>query len=267
MELKLLDSKKIGLVLSGGGVRGMAHIGLLKAMQEHGIEASTIAGSSVGALVGALYAKGYATDDMLTFFRETPIFQYSFFAIGKPGFIDTAKYFTKFKTYFPEDSFEALKKPLYLVATDLMRGEEVMFSKGELIRPLLASAALTPIFSPIEINGVLYADGGIMNNFPKEYIEDHCEIIIGSNVSISETLPKKELSNMLQLAGRVTALMIYAACRDKLRECDIMMEPRELYKIGVLDKKGIDKAYNIGYDSACRAIDEYLSEQKQHSVS
>jgi NTE family protein len=259
MEKNVIYSKRIGLVLSGGGVRGMAHIGLLKAMQEHGIEANVIAGSSVGALVGALYAQGHTTEDMLRFFRETPIFSYSFFAIGKPGFIDTAKYVTKFRSYFPEDSFEALKKPLYLVATDLMNGQEVMFSKGELIKPLLASAALTPIFSPIEIDGVLYADGGIMNNFPKEYIDDECDMVIGSNVSISETLQQKELSNMLQLAGRVTALMIYAACRDKLRECDIMIEPKKLYEIGVLDKKGIDKAYNIGYDSAHRAIDAYFA--------
>lgn len=250
-----IPNDKIGLVLSGGGIRGMAHIGLLKALKEHDIEPTQIAGSSVGALVGALYANGNSTSDMLNFFIETPIFQYSFFAIGKPGLIDTAKYYNTFKSYFPQDSFEALEKKLYVVATNLLKGEEVLFDKGSLIQPLLASAALTPIFSPIEIKNVVYADGGIMNNFPKEYLDATCDFIIGSNVSIAEELKKKDLKNVLQLAGRVTGLMIYASCKEKLAQCDLFIEPKELETIGVLDKKGIDKAFALGYDYASRALD------------
>jgi len=79
-----------------------------------------------------------------------------------------------------------------------MHGKEQLFHEGELVKPLLASAALTPFFSPVEINGVLYADGGIMNNFPKEYVEKQCDYIIGSNVSITEKLQKKDLKNSLK---------------------------------------------------------------------
>lgn len=246
----------IGLVLSGGGIRGMAHIGLLKALKEHNIEPDQIAGSSVGALVGALYANGNSTDDMLQFFRDTPLFQYSFFAIGKPGLIDTAKYYGIFKSYLPEDSFKALEKKLYVVATDMLKGEEIVFESGELINPLLASAALTPVFSPVEINGILYADGGVMNNFPKEYLDSKCDFIIGSNVSIVGELQKKDLKNALQLAGRVTTLMIYASCKQKLNECDLFIEPKELESIGVFDKKGIERAYNLGYEYASRALEK-----------
>src|SRR5690606_20960437 len=116
----MLEGKSIGLVLSGGGIRGMAHIGLIKAMREHGIEAEMVAGTSVGALVGALYANGNSTESMLNFFRETPLFQYSFFAINKPGFIDTERYINIFKDFFPKDTFESLEKPLFVVATDLL---------------------------------------------------------------------------------------------------------------------------------------------------
>ncbi len=254
---------RIGLVLSGGGIRGMAHIGLLKALKEHNIEPEQIAGSSVGALVGALYANGNSIDDMLNFFKDTPIFQYSFFAIGKPGLIDTAKYYDIFKRYFFEDSFEALTKKLFVVTTDLLKGEEVLFEEGPLIYPLLASAALTPVFSPIEINRSLYADGGIMNNFPKEYLDRGCDFIIGSNVSIAEELRKKDLKNALQLAGRVTGLMIYASCKAKLAQCDLFIEPKALEAIGVLDKKGIEKAYNLGYEYASRALKDLDREASQ----
>ena len=164
-----------------------------------------------------------------------------------------------FKKYFPQDSFSSLKWPLYVVATDLMHGKEAVFSEGPLIMPLLASAALSPFFSPVEINGVLYADGGIMNNFPKEYIEKQSDFVIGSNVSITEELQKKDLNNSLQLAGRITGLMIYASCREKIGECNIIVEPQELAQIGILDKKGIDKAFSIGYDAASFALDKVLN--------
>ena len=259
MSKSLQESKSIGLVLSGGGVRGMAHIGLLKALEEHAISIAHIAGSSVGALVGALYAHGSSYEDMLGFFKDTPIFQYRFFAIGKPGLINTERYHPIFKGYFDEDDFSALKKPLHVVATDLMNGKEKVFNKGELVKPLLASAALTPFFSPVEMNGVLYGDGGIMNNFPKEYIEKQSDFVIGSNVSITEELQKKDLNNSLQLAGRITGLMIYASCREKIGECNIIVEPQELAQIGILDKKGIDKAFTIGYDAASFALDEILN--------
>lgn len=258
MNANITKAKSIGLVLSGGGIRGMAHIGLIKAMEEHGLEAKVVAGSSVGALVGALYANGNSVEDMLQFFKDTPLFQYNFFAIGKPGFIDTERYFNIFKGYFPKDSFESLEKPLYVVATDLLKGEEKVFTEGKLIKPLLASAALTPVFSPVEINKTLYADGGVMNNFPKEYVDGKADFIIGSNVSIAGEVQKKDLKNSLQLAGRITGLMIYAASYRKLKECNLYIEPKELEKIGMLDKKGIQKAFTIGYDHGSRALEGEL---------
>lgn len=252
---KLLN-KTIGLVLSGGGIRGMAHIGLIKAMQERDLEANFVAGSSIGALIGALYANDTATDDMLHFFKETPLFKYSFFAFGKPGFIDTERYVPILRKHFKRDSFSSLRKPLYVVATDMQNGTERVFKDGELIRPLLASAALSPVFSPVLIDDILYADGGIMNNFPKEYLDKDCDFIIGSNVSIAGKLEKRDLRNSIQLASRITGLMVYASSHEKLQQCDLQIEPLALEGIGVLDKKGIEKAFTIGYDAASFALDQ-----------
>ncbi|MDB2606415.1 patatin-like phospholipase family protein [Zobellia sp.] len=253
-----LHTKSIGLVLSGGGVRGMAHIGLIQAMNEFGLSAEVVGGSSVGALVGALYANGNSVPEMMAFFKETPLFQYNFLTILKPGFIDTDRYFDIFKTYFPENSFASLHKKLHVVATNLEKGDLKYFSEGELIRPLLASAALPPVFSPVEMEGQLYADGGIMNNFPMEPVMGKADYIIGSNVSVVGELNKNALKNSLQLTGRVTGLMIYAINRAKLEACDLLMEFKEIEKIGVLDRKGLEKAYLIGYENASRKLEELL---------
>lgn len=261
MKLEELQSKSIGLVLSGGGVRGMAHIGLIRALNAYGISANIVAGSSVGALVGALYANGNTVEDMLAFFKETPLFKYNFLTLVKSGFIDTDRYFDIFKGYFPEDSFDALERELHVVATNLQKAEQRFFSKGELIRPLLASAALPPLFSPLELDGELYADGGIMNNFPLEAVREKADFIIGSNVSIVGDLQKKDVKNSLQLASRVTALMIYAINQQKMEACDLMLAPKELEAIGVIDRKGMEKAYTIGYEHAITMLKKFLSKE------
>ena len=100
-----MTNKKVGLVLSGGGVRGMAHIGAIQALEEQGIFPEVVSGSSAGAVVGALYCHGYSPVEMKQFFAETPLFHISRFAFGKPGFIDTDKFFKDFIQYFRLDDF------------------------------------------------------------------------------------------------------------------------------------------------------------------
>jgi len=210
--------------------------------------------------VGALYANGNSIVDMLTFFKETPLFKYNFLTIVKPGLIDTERYFDIFKEYFPENTFEALDRELYVVATDLLKGEQEFFSRGELIRPLLASAALPPVFSPVALKNSLYADGGIMNNFPLEPLTDTTDFVIGSNVSITGEVDKHAIRNSLQLTGRVTGLMIYASSKEKINTCNLLLEPRALESVGVLDKKGIETAFTIGYDHAMRTFTDFFKE-------
>lgn len=261
MRLKKLENKKIGLVLSGGGVRGMAHVGVIRAMEQFGIDAQLISGSSVGALVAALYANGNSVAEMISFFKETPLFRYNFLTILKPGLVNTERYIDIFKGYFPEDSFESLARELHVVATNLQKGEEEFFNSGELIRPLLASAALPPVFTPVSINDCLYGDGGIMNNFPLEPIQNSVDFMIGSNVSVIKQVEKKNIRTSLQLASRTSALMIYAINRAKITQCDLIIEPMELDQIGVLDKAGIEKAYVIGYEHAVKKFEAFFKKE------
>ena len=94
-----------------------------------------------------------------------------------------------------------------------------------------------------------------MNNFPLEPIQPHVDYVIGSNVSVVTEISKKEIGSSLQLTNRTTGLMMYAINREKIRSCNLIFEPRELEKIGVLDKQGISDAYQIGYEHAVRKLE------------
>jgi len=263
MKLEHLNEQVIGLVLSGGGVKGMAHIGILKALNERGIYPEIVSGVSAGAIVGALYANGIASSDMIQFFKETPLFKYNFFTFNKPGLFDTEKYHFFFSKYFEKDMFNTLEKQLFVTATDLQSGVAKVFSSGELLRPLLASAALPPVFNPVTINGRLYADGGIMNNFPIEPLLNKASFIIGCYTSGMKEVGNGVLKNPIQLANRTNQLMLHANSREKLCATDLLFRPAGLEYIGVLDKKGIDKAFVIGYEHASRCLDEWNSEDNE----
>ena len=162
---------KTGIVLSGGGIKGMAHLGLIKALQEAGIRFDCIAGSSAGALTGALIAAGYSPEESLEFFKSTPIFSIYYYSTSKPGILDSEKFRPVFEKYFPQDAFDVLQRPLHVTTTNLETGAWEVHHSGELINVLLASASLPPVFAPMLIDGALHADGGIMNNFPVEPLE------------------------------------------------------------------------------------------------
>ncbi len=252
-------AKKIGLVLSGGGVRAIAHIGFIKVLLENNIVPTRVSGTSGGALVSALYAAGYSIDEMLNFFLETPLLKLSLYARNKPGIMDSDKYILFFKKYFPKDSFDKLKYPLTVTATNLLTGTLDYFTKGQLIRPLIASSALPPIFSPITINNSVYCDGGVLNNFPIEPLEPFCSDIFGSFVNPVSKIETDEINTSLKLMYRVYHIGLDANNTKKFDRCNYVFSPPEINNIGILDSNSIDKAFKIGYDFAHKEMDKILA--------
>jgi NTE family protein len=252
----------LGIVLSGGGVRAIAHIGLLQALKENNIHPEIIAGTSGGAMVGALYAAGHDTDEMLKFFKETPLFKFSLYTLNKPGIMDTDKYSVFFDAYFKENSFESLKKPLYVTATNLLNGRLEIFHSGQLIKPLLASAALPPVFSPIEITKNLYSDGGILNNFPIEPLRFTCENIIGSFVNPLTLITKKEVKSTLDLIQRVYHIGLDAKDLIKFDQCNYVFSPPDIQNIGIFDSKAVSKSFKFGYEHALEEMPKIIESLK-----
>ncbi|MFD1314151.1 patatin-like phospholipase family protein [Namhaeicola litoreus] len=249
-------TKKIGLILSGGGVRTMAHIGLIKCLNEENIKIDAIGGTSAGAVVAAMYANGYETKEMLDFFKNTSLFRYSLYTFSKPGIIDSEKFISTFKKIFPRDAFEQLRIPTYITATNLLSGKLRYFTKGELIRPLIASSALPPVFSPIEINGELYCDGGILDNFPIQPLKKSTDVLIGSFINPLENISKNQIDSTLKLIYRVYQIGLDAKDIKKFKHCNYVFIPQNLKKIGVLDTKSIEQSFQLGYEQAKKEIDQ-----------
>ncbi len=249
-----MKAYKCGLVLSGGGVRGIAHIGVIKALQQWGIFPDVVSGSSAGSVVGALYCNGYSPEEMLEFFTRTPLFQVNKFALMKPGFIDTDKYYSDLKAYFPEDSFSGLKRKLFVTTVDLCHGEVSVFEKGSLIRTLLASSAFPGLFSPVLIDNIIYGDGGILDNFPIAPLLQISEQLIGSYVSPLKTIEPNDLSNSLKILERAIRINYSKRSVAKFQDCQLMICPDKLGNYGLFDIAKIDEIYKIGYESAIETL-------------
>ena len=243
-----------GLVLSGGGIRGVAHIGAIKALEEYGIYPSRIAGTSAGAIVGALYAAGCTCEEMLDFFKSTEIFSLNNYAKGKPGFLDTEKFYDQFKTYLPYDTFESLEKPLYTTATNLLDGTLKVFSRGELIRPVLASAAVPGLFAPVQINNGYYVDGGTLNNFPVDLLRPYCDKIVGVYVNPFNKVNIRDLNRVDKVLERAYHVMVANETTRKFNDCDLLIRPMNMDRYGMFTLRNLDSIFNLGYKAASKAL-------------
>lgn len=242
--------KRLGLVLSGGGSRGVAHIGVIRALLEAGIEPDPVAGASAGAIVGALYAAGHSPAAMLDFFRGLDPLPFNGFALGKPGLLDPMTFAPYFRRYFRGDSFARLQRKLFIVATDLIRGEPVVFTRGRLIRPLLASSAVPMVYSPIQIGGRWYGDGGIVDNLPVRLLEGRCDITIGVYASPIRRVRRRELSNSFSVLDRALEVGILVHSRASFARCDLVIQPRALTRYGMFDTEHLPAIEAVGYRAA-----------------
>ena len=260
----MINKHKLGLVLSGGGVRGVAHIGVIKALLENNIEPDVVSGSSAGAVVGALYCNGYTADQMLDFFKLSPLFHVNKFAFLKPGFIDTDKFYPDFKKYFSKDSFSGLKKKLFITTVDLCAGVLKVFESGQLIKPLLASLAFPGLFSPVKIDDVIYADGGILDNFPTAPMLDICETLIGVYASPLDKIKPNDLKHSINVLERAIRINYSKRSSAKFDYCSLMFRPNRLVNYGLLDIGKIDEIYQIGYESAVDTLEnsDFLKNSK-----
>jgi NTE family protein len=245
----------LGMVLSGGGARGLGHVGVLKALGEEGIEPQVLSGTSAGAIVAALHAAGHSPEAMLEFFVRKSPFRLSKVTLSKPGIFDTDKVVEDFKEYFPEDSFEALHKPIFLTATDLVEGKLEVFATGRLIPAMLASASTPLVFAPTEVDGRLYSDGGILDNFPVEPLIGHCDVILGSFASELRAVTRRDLRTSLAVSQRALEIGMYHNSRRKFHHCDLVIGLDELSAFGTFDTKRFAQMMEIGYQVARRNME------------
>lgn len=247
---------RVGIVLSGGGIRGIAHLGVLKAFINAGIQFSHISGTSAGAIAGAFYAAGIDPEEGLNIFIKTKLLRFIRPAVGALGLINIENTSNLLKEYFPEDKIENLKIPLTIAATNFSEGKLVYFTKGPLIRAIQASSCIPGIFRPIMIEDQMYVDGGILNNFPVEPLLDHCDFIIGS--SCNHLKPVQKISNFSSLVGRAGLMSINKDMEQKVKYCNVLIEPKGMGEISTFDMKKAETIYWLAYEETLKTIKNNL---------
>jgi len=253
---------KIGLALSGGGARGIAHLGVLAALDELGIRPARLSGVSSGAIVAAFYAAGWSPRRILAELLVTNIPRllrpaFSVFGLWQPsplagafGLLRHDAVEALFARHLGADiTFEDLRIPLVIGTADLYAGEVVYYSSGPLLRPLLASTAVPIIYQPVAYEGRLLVDGGLFNNLPVEPLTDGpdgCEKVIGVHTNpVDPTVRPRTLRGLVE---RTVHLAINNNVRSRLVACDVVLEPPLLRRISPLRYGRAHELFRIGYE-------------------
>lgn len=236
---------KVGIVLSGGGTRGFAHLGVIKALQEQGIVIDRIAGTSAGAIVGTLIANGYSPDESLRLIESSSFLRHVRPAWNRMGLLRIDTISDLYRKLVPHDSFEGLQIPLHVAAVDLNAGELVVFEQGELIRPVLASCCLPGIFEPLSINKHAYVDGGVLNNLPVELIENKVDFLIGSHCNPFGL--DRPIRSMRGVVERSLVLAVQGKTKERFAKCHVLIEPPELANYDVFNMRRARDIFRIGY--------------------
>jgi NTE family protein len=232
------------IVLSGGGVRGAAHAGVLRALAERGILPEAISGTSAGALVGALVADGHAPQDLVPMVREE-LKRTRLWRWPRSGSQRLAAFL---KAHLRAKRIEDLSIPMYITATDLERGGQRIFTTGELVPALLASSAVPIVFPPVRIDGTYYVDGGLSNNLPVEPFAHRKQDVVAVYVNpLSPFVPGKQ--SLLGTMDRIWHINFREMVMRSAQGCRWFIEPPDL-TFGMFDLRKLARAEDIGYTYA-----------------
>ncbi len=275
---------KIGLVLSGGGAKGFAHIGVLKVLEEAGIKIDYIGGTSMGSVIGGLYASGYNASQIDSIFKKTNfddlindyiprssknfygkkndelyaiVLPFSNFRVGIPEALSKGMYNYNLLSSLTRNvrhvrDFNKLPTPFLCIGTNIETGEEVLLNKGNLVQAMMASAAFPSLFTPVEIDGNLLVDGGVVNNYPiKEVRNLGADIIIGVDVQ-DDLMKRKNLKNATRILVQITNLQSIDKMKNKIKNTDVYIKP-DIRDYGVISfdkgeeiiRKGEEAAFAV----------------------
>ena len=271
-----LSAQKIGLVLSGGGAKGMAHIGVIRALEENGIPIDYVAGTSMGAVIGSLYAMGYSPDEMENLIRSDEFknwymgskdMDYDFyFKQMVNSVVDPLQMNLAFVDVFAgasavcDKDFDNLFVPFRAVASDVFNKNSIVLSRGDLGDAVRASMSFPFVFRPIRIDTVIAYDGGIYDNFPVDVMvsDFHPDFIIGSVVAVAPGEPEVEIPDEFDLMGQVRSMIV--------QKSDYSLDPRlgvkvefDLRSVGLLDFHKIDEVSALGYRNTMLLMDSIKS--------
>ena len=246
---KKLFNTTIGLALGGGAAKGVAHIGVLKALEDANIEVDYIAGTSVGAMIAALYAFKVDVETIGSLARRLTMSKVTSFKLNKTGFFSTESLRELMLEYVGDVAIEDAVIPLSIVATDINSGEEIILTSGSVVDAVCASAAIPGIYIPVEINGRTLVDGGLVQNVPIEALQT-----AGAGVTIASHLNSvshyQEISHVLDVMRNAFEIAVSQHTQDQLKEADLLIS-MDLSDFSLRDNtERYDELFNIGHQAA-----------------
>ncbi len=255
-----MKKMKLGLALSGGGARGIAHIGVLKALDENNIKPSVISGVSMGALVAVSYGLGIDYDELLYLVKKgaNPL-KLKSLSFRKQGIFDLDIVREVFEEKAEKDDFSILKIPTFITVTNFNTGKFEIVSKGKFIDYTLASASIPLLFTPVKIGNSIYVDGGLTKNMAAQAIAPFCDKVIGVHVNhIGYT---ESVSGIKEIASRTFHLAVYNTILNELDYCDFLIDPPATANYGVLDFNKADEIFELGYEEGLKLAEQLQSDQ------
>lgn len=224
-----MDKQKVALVLSMGGARGIAHIGVIEELLRHNFEITSIAGSSMGAMVGAMYASGKMEEckEWLYSWDKRKMWELADITLSRDGLVKGDRFIKELKQIIPDMNIEDLPVPYVAMATDIVRDQEVRFDRGSLHEAIRASISIPMLFRPLRKDGMVLIDGGILNPLPLAYVKRiEGDILIAVDVNAPLDSGKKKKISPYNLLTESSRMMMQQITRYQIERCqpDILIQ-------------------------------------------
>ena len=249
---------KIGLALSGGGALGFAHIGALQALEEHGVKPDFISGSSMGAIIGAIYCAGYSPAKIMRIIQAEKLYKLDKLMspnlnFKQKGLSSHATLRATLKELIPHDCFDSLEIPFAVCVTNITSGiYEYYYSGKGIVEYVVASASIPGVFDPVVIKNTTYVDGGVLNNLPAEILHQKgCDYIIGVDVLPFLPVEKKTIIDITLWSIR---LMQHSNTQNGIKYCNWLIESNAIEKYNEFEFDKYKEIYQYGY----KAMTEFI---------
>ena len=252
----ILKRKKLGLALSGGGAKGIAHIGVLQALEDQNLKISYISGTSVGAIIASLFAFEVELDEIGRFAKSLSISKISKFKPSRSGIFNNDNLRGLLKEFLGCSQIEDAIVPLSIIATNINSGSKVVLGSGDVCDAVCASSAIPGIFAPVQISGIPLVDGGLVQNLPVDVLREMgANFCIGSDLSSSYRF--SQVTNIVDVIRNSFGIMVYYKDYSQIEICDLLIS-MELGDFSLNDNTDkFDELVAIGYESTIRALEGF----------
>lgn len=252
--MKSIKNKKVGLALGGGAVLGAAHIGVIRAIEEYEIKIDYISGTSIGALIGALYAFGTKWEEIKKIAEEMDWFDISELSISQYGLLNNKKIGDIIQDQLGDVKFKDSNIPLSIIATDIGNGTKEVLTDGSITDAVMASTCLPGIFSPVEMDDKLLVDGGVLENVPVLSLQEMgADYIIGVDLNACYSFVKPE--NIVELLINTVNLALINVSKLQTEKADLLITP-DLSRFNLYDTEQVPELIDIGYKESRKVLKE-----------